>query len=74
MLGIDIQPPTVDIVLMGRVSGVQPPEEGRLVRALVDCVGLVAPGEFVVPVRVLAGADVTAVARPETVRVIVTQK
>jgi YbbR domain-containing protein len=74
MLGIDIQPPTVDIVLMGRVSGVQPPEEGRLVRALVDCVGLVAPGEFVVPVRVLAGVDVSAVARPETVRVIVTQK
>jgi YbbR domain-containing protein len=73
-LGIDIEPPTVDIVLMGRAPGVPTTEEGRLVRALVDCVGLVAPGEFVVPVRVLAGADFSAVTRPETVRVVVTQK
>jgi YbbR domain-containing protein len=73
-LEIDIQPPTVDIVLMGQTSRVQAPEEGHPIRALVDCVGLAAPGEFVVPVRVITGSDMSAVTRPETVRVTLTQK
>jgi YbbR domain-containing protein len=73
-LEIDIQPPTVDVVLMSQASGVKLQEEGRPVRAFIDCVGLVAPGEFTVPVRVIAGADVSAVARPDSVRVTLSQK
>ena len=68
-VAIDIDPPTVDVVLMGRTTNEQTPAEGRLVRAFADCVGLTAPGSFVVPVRVLAGGDITAVTRPESVRV-----
>jgi hypothetical protein len=73
-LVVDIQPPVVDVVLMGYASGVPAPEEGRPIRALVDCMGRLTPGEFVLPVRVMAGGEVSAVTRPETVRVTLTQR
>lgn len=69
----EIEPPMVDVELSVR-SGVVMPEgnEGRPVRAVADCTGLVAPGTFVVPIRVFAGHDAKASASPETVRVTLT--
>jgi YbbR domain-containing protein len=71
-VAIDIDPPAVDVVLVGRTPTESIAEEGRPLRAFADCVGLTAPGTFVVPVRVLAGADVSSVTRPESVKVTLT--
>lgn len=74
-VAIDVDPATVDVELTGRPGAAAPTlDESRQVRVVADCVGLVAPGTFVVPVRVFAGNDVGAVATPETVRVIMTLK
>lgn len=74
-VAIDVEPATVDVELTGHPGVSAPtPEESRKVRVVADCVGLVAPGTFMVPVRVFAGNDVGAVATPETVRVIMTLK
>ncbi len=66
----DIDPAMVDVELSVR-SGDRMPEgdTARPVRAVADCTGLVAPGTFVVPVRVFAGHDAKATASPETVKV-----
>jgi YbbR domain-containing protein len=68
-LEVDVDPPTVDVVMMGRSAGESMPGEARPVRAFADCVGLAAPGDFIVQVRVLAGGDMSATARPDSVRV-----
>jgi len=74
-VAIAVDPATVDVELTGRSGeALPPPEEVRQVRVVADCVGLAAPGTFVVPVRVFAGNDVGAVATPETVRVIMSLK
>jgi YbbR domain-containing protein len=71
-VAIEIDPPAVDVVLVGRTPGEPAAGEERPVRAFADCVGLTAPGTFVVPVRVLAGGDVSSVTRPESVKVTLT--
>jgi YbbR domain-containing protein len=73
-VAIQVEPATVDVELTGKPGAVISPEDSRQVRVVADCVGLVAPGTFVVPVRVFAGNDVGAVATPETVRVVMTLK
>lgn len=68
-LAVEIDPPAVDVIMTERAGTTTTSADPRPVRAFADCVGLTAPGDFVVPVRVLAGADVTVAARPETVHV-----
>ncbi len=75
ILAIDVEPPVVDVELSVRPGvAALPADEGRQVRAVADCTGLVAPGSFVVPVRVFAGNDVRATVNPETVKVTLSLK
>jgi len=71
---ISVEPATVDVELTGRPGVAILPEEARQVSVMADCAKLVAPGTFVVPLRVFAGNDVGAAATPATVRVIMTLK
>lgn len=72
---VEVDPPTVDVELSVRPGmAALPADEVRRVAVVADCVGLLAPGTFAVPVRVFAGSDVRATARPETVKVTLTLK
>jgi YbbR domain-containing protein len=73
-VAISVEPAVVDVELIGKPGVVISTNEEHQVRAVADCAELVAPGTFIVPVRVSTGNNVSAVATPETVRVVMTLK
>jgi YbbR domain-containing protein len=73
-VAINVEPATVDVELMGKPGVAISPDTERQVRVVADCAELVAPGTFVVPVRVSVSNDMNAVASPEMVRVTMTLK
>jgi YbbR domain-containing protein len=71
-LYVELDPPRVDVVASGRASDLETIDIGAI-RVFADCVGLNGPGTCTLPVHVFlpTGRNVTAVTRPDAVRVTV---
>ncbi|MEI6564829.1 MAG: CdaR family protein [bacterium] len=70
LLVMDLDPPSVDVITTGRLETSAVADKLQI-RAFADCIGLTVPGVYTVPIRVHVTGDVTALARPEVVKVTV---
>lgn len=68
MMVVDIIPPTVEVILKGRLADQLSMEHPRI-KAFADCTGLTSPGVYVMPVHVHSSMGGDAAVVPETVKV-----